>query len=80
MRRGEEDLDHLRTLLAEDCIESAHRTLNARRRYGFPPLPTLVRDFGGELPRSLSHPRSHVWRGAFGAAEKEPLAYSVSAL
>ena len=28
MRRGEEDPPHLRTLLTEDCIESAHLTLD----------------------------------------------------
>ena len=61
--RGEDDPPHSKTLITEDCIESAHRTLNARRRDGPPPLPTLVRDFRGELPRSLSHPeaRSHEW-------------------
>ena len=41
----------LRRIPTEEDMESAHRTLNARRRYGFPPLATLVRDFRGELPQ-----------------------------
>jgi hypothetical protein len=32
--RGGEDPSHLGTLLTEDCIESAHRTLNTHRRNG----------------------------------------------
>ena len=32
--RGGEDPPHLGTLLTEDCIESAHRTLNTHRRNG----------------------------------------------
>ena len=44
----------------EDTIETVHRGLSDPRASGALFEEQFPNIFGGELPRSLSHPRSHV--------------------